>query len=178
MNYTLVRSARRSLAVQIKSDGRVIVRANYKTSLKTIENFLSAKSAWIEKHLAEIAGKPVLPEFTEEEMKGFIASAKAFLPSRVAYFANLIGVSFGKVTIRRARTLWGSCTVKGNLNFNCLLVCLPNDVCDYVIIHELCHRREMNHSQKFWALVSRYCPEYKTRRKWLNTFGAEYLGRL
>lgn len=178
MEYTLVRSARRSIAVQIKSDGRVIVRANYKTSLKSIENFLSAKSAWIKKHLAEIAVKPVLPKFTEEEINGFISLAKAFLPSKTAYFANLIGVSFGKVTIRRARTLWGSCTAKGNLNFNCLLVCVPSDVADYVIIHELCHRKQMNHSQKFWALVSQYCPEYKTRRKWLKTFGAEYLDRL
>lgn len=178
MEYTLVRSARRSLAVQIKPDGKVIVRANYRTSLQTIENFLSAKSAWIKKHLAEIAGKPALPKFTEEEIKNFIVSAKAVIPSRVAYFASVIGVSYGKTTIRRARTLWGSCTVKGNLNFNCLLVCLPNDVCDYVIIHELCHRKQMNHSPKFWALVSQYCPEYKTRRKWLKTFGAEYLGRL
>ena len=178
MEYTLVHSARRSLAVQIKSDGRVIVRANYRTPLKSIENFLSAKSAWIKKHLAEIAAKPNLPKFTDEEIKEFIASAKTVIPSKTAYFANLIGVSYGKVTIRRARTLWGSCTAKGNLNFNCLLAVVPDSVADYVIIHELCHRREMNHSQKFWAIVSQYCPEYKTRRKWLNTFGAEYLGRL
>ena len=178
MEYTLVRSARRSLAVQIKSDGRVVVRANYKTSLQTIENFLSAKSAWIKKHLAEIAEKSVLPKFTEKEIKGFIASSKAFLPSKVAYFANLIGVSYGNITIRRARTLWGSCTARGNLNFNCLLADIPESVADYVVIHELCHRREMSHSQKFWALVSQYCPEYKTCRKWLKTSGTEYLGRL
>lgn len=178
MEYTLVRSARRSIAIQIKSDGRVIVRANYRTSLNAIEKFLTAKSAWIKKHLAKIAEKPVLPKFTDKEIKGFISSAKAFLPSKVAYFANLIGVSYGKVTIRRARTLWGSCTAKGNLNFNCLLAIVPDSVADYVIIHELCHRKQMNHSQKFWAIVSQYCPEYKTRRKWLKTFGTEYLGRL
>lgn len=178
MEYTLVRSARRSLAVQIKRDGKVIVRANYRTSLKSIEKFLSAKSAWIKKHLAEIAEKSVLPKFTEKEIKGFISSAKAVIPSKVAYFSDLIGVSYGRVTIRRARTLWGSCTAKGNLNFNCLLAAVPDNVRDYVIIHELCHRKQMNHSRKFWALVSQYCPEYKTCRKWLKTFGAEYLGRL
>ena len=178
MEYTLIRSARRSLAVQIKPNGTVTVRANYKTSLKSIDNFLSAKSAWIKKHLDEINDKPILPKFTEKEIKGFISSAKTVIPPRIAYFAQIIGVKYGKITIRRARTLWGSCTASGNLNFNCLLVCMPQSVADYIIIHELCHRKQMNHSQRFWATVSAYCPEYKTSKKWLKAFGAEYLGRL
>ena len=178
MEYTVIRSARRSLAIQITRDGKVIVRANYKTSLKSIENFLSAKSAWIKKHLFEIENRKVLPKFTEKEIKELTASAREIVFLKTARFAEEIGVNYGRITIRKARTLWGSCTIKGNLNFNCLLAILPQEVADYIIIHELCHRKEMNHSEKFWAQVSKYCPDYKKRRKWLNTFGAEYLGRL
>ena len=178
MEYTLIRSARRTLAVQIKRNGQVIVRANYRTSLKSIENFLSAKSAWIKKHLAEMTNNSVLPKFTEEEIREFIASAKSAVPKKTAYFSKIIGVDYGRITIRRARTLWGSCTAKGNLNFNCLLAAVPENVADYVIIHELCHRKQMNHSQAFWRAVEQYCPEYKKCRKWLKTFGEELLVRL
>ena len=178
MEYTLVRTARRTLAVQITRDGRVVVRANYRTPLNSIEKFLSEKFAWIKRHLAAICNKSVLPKFTEEEIKGFIDSAKELVPQKTAYFSKVIGVNYGRITIRREKTIWGSCTAKGNLNFNCLLALLPDSVADYVIIHELCHRKHMNHSQAFWRTVERYCPEYKTCRKWLKTFGEELLLRL
>ena len=178
MEYELIRSARRTLAAEIKPDGRVIVRANYKTADKTIEKFLSEKSRWIEKHLKKINANPRKNKFSEEEIKGFILSAKAQIPEKAARFAVIIGVNYGKITVRRARTLWGSCTAKGNLNFNCLLACVPQEVCDYVIIHELCHRKQMNHSQAFWRTVERFCPDYKVCRKWLKEFGSDYLLRI
>ncbi len=178
MEYTVIRSARRSLAIQIKRDGKVIVRANYKTSLKSIEKFLSAKSAWIKKHLSEIEKREVLPKFTDKEINDFIQAAKRIIPEKSARFAAALGVSYGRITIRREKTVWGSCTARGNLNFNCLLAAVPPEILDYVVIHELCHRKEMNHSKKFWAIVASVCPEYKERRRWLKTEGEKYLIRL
>ncbi len=90
------------------------------------------------------------------------------IPARVKEYAEIIGVSYGRITIRNQKTRWGSCSSKGNLNFNCQLMRLPEELRDYVIIHELCHRKEMNHSAKFWSEVEKYCPDYKALRKKLK----------
>ena len=100
------------------------------------------------------------------------------LTERVRYFADLLGVSYGRLTIRSQRTRWGSCSAKGNLNFNCLLMLCPEDVRNYVVIHELCHRRHLNHSADFWAEVEKYCPDYRIHRKWLKDNGASIIARL
>lgn len=174
----MIRTARRTLAVQIKPDGNVVVRVPLNVSEKRINAFLAEKSEWINGHLAKISATVKQPKFSESEIKGFIAAAKRILPERTAHFAAITGVTYGRITIRRARTLWGSCTAKGNLNFNCLLAAVPDGIRDYVIVHELCHRKQMNHSRKFWAAVAEYCPEYKACRKWLKECGAEYLSRI
>ncbi|MBP5466480.1 MAG: M48 family metallopeptidase [Clostridia bacterium] len=178
MEYTLKRSARRSIAVQIKSDGSVIVRVNYSTPLYKIEKFLSEKSEWIAKHVAKVRSACRAPEFTKSEIKEFTGKAKSELPERVAYFAQIIGVSYGKITVKKMRTVWGSCSARGNLNFNCLIAAIPQEIADYIIVHELCHRREMNHSSAFWRTVEKYLPDYKACRKWLKTDGAQYLARI
>ena len=94
------------------------------------------------------------------------------------YYAPLIGVTYNRISIRAQRTLWGSCTADGNLNFNCLLVLLPERVMRYVVVHELCHRKEMNHSKRFWSEVSKILPDYKELRKQLKDNGNIYLERL
>ena len=94
-----------------------------------------------------------------------------YIPGAVYDLAREMGVGYRRVSIRCQKTLWGSCTAKGNLSFNCLLMLLPEEVIRYVIIHELCHLREMNHSQKFWAEVQKYCPDYRRLRKQLKTEG-------
>ena len=86
-----------------------------------------------------------------------------------------VGVTYGRITIRNQRTRWGSCSAKGNLNFNCLLMKAPPEVLDYVVVHELCHRLEMNHSPRFWAQVERVLPDYKVSRKWLREHGNELM---
>ena len=86
--------------------------------------------------------------------------AYTHIPERVRHYAPLVGVSFGRITIRNQRSLWGSCSAKGNLNFNCLLMLTPPEVIDSVIVHELCHRKEMNHSKAFYAEVRRVFPDY------------------
>ena len=106
-----------------------------------------------------------------------IHSAKD-LPERAARFAPLVGAGYGRITIRAQRTRWGSCSGKGNLNFNCLLMLAPEAVRDYVVVHELCHRKEMNHSQRFWQEVEALLPDYRTPRKWLKDNGSALIARL
>ena len=99
-------------------------------------------------------------------------------PKRVKYFAELMGVEYGGITIRNQKTRWGSCSGKKNLNFNCLLMLTPDDVKDYVVVHELCHLIEMNHSPRFWAEVERILPDFKKSRLWLKRNGGAIIGRM
>ena len=100
------------------------------------------------------------------------------IPKRVKYFAPIVGVTYGRITIRNQKTRWGSCSAKGNLNFNCLLMLTPPKVLDYVVIHELCHRKEMNHSKSFWAEVEKVMPDYKEAVRWLKEEGRLIMQRL
>ena len=99
--------------------------------------------------------------------------AKKVIPEKVAYYARLMNVTYGRISIRKQKTRWGSCSNKGNLNFNCLLMMMPPEVLDYVIVHELSHRLEMNHSKRFWAQVEKVIPDYKTQKTWLKEHGIE-----
>ena len=109
-------------------------------------------------------------KFTEAEITELKKQARKYIPVRVAYYAAQIPVSYGRIAIRCQKTRWGSCSQKGNLNFNCLLMKLPPEIIDYVVVHELCHRLQMNHSRQFWAEVEKILPDYRKRRKWLKEF--------
>jgi predicted metal-dependent hydrolase len=110
------------------------------------------------------------------EHKALVKEAKSWFVDRTAYFAPLLGVTYGSVTIRTQKTRWGSCTGKGDLNFNCLLMLAPEEVRDYVVVHGLCHRKHMDHSSAFWAEVERVCPDCKLYRRWLKDNGAALMG--
>lgn len=176
MEYRLIRSSRRTLAIQIMPDGEVIVRSPMRMPQAEIDRFVAEKRSWIEKHLPrETAASE---KFTEEELHELARRALEVIPDRVRYFAPLVGVTCGNITIRNQRTRWGSCSGRGNLNFNCLLMLVPAAVLDYVVVHELCHRKELNHSPRFWAEVERILPDYRDRRRWLKENGQSLIGRL
>ena len=114
--------------------------------------------------------KSVTPEITE-----LTAKAKVELPVIVKKYADLMGITYNRITIRHQKTRWGSCTKTGNLSFNCLILKMPETVRDYVIVHELAHRKELNHSTKFWTIVAEYCPWYKDSKQWLKENGSRLL---
>ena len=173
--YTLVRSKRKTLSIQITPTGEVFLRCPNRMSGREAEAFLLSKRSWIEKHLSAIT--PVTP-LTADELDWLMDAAKEDLPPRVARLAAQMGIFYDRITVRSQHTRWGSCSAKGNLNFNCLLLLCPEEVRDYVVIHELCHRKEMNHSAAFWAEVEQFCPDYRASRQWLKQNGAALLGRL
>lgn len=175
--YRLIRSNRKSVAIQITPDGQVAVRCPLGMRQEVIQKFVMSKADWIRNHLPS-QDAPVLPPFTSEEIHAMADAALKVIPQRVAHFAPLVGVDYGRVTIRNQRSKWGSCSSKGNLNFNCLLMLTPPEVLDYIVVHELCHRLELNHSPRFWEQVERVLPDYKAREQWLNNNGARLICRL
>lgn len=173
ISYTLIRSQRKTVALQITPNG-LVVRAPQQMSAAKIQEFVKAHADWIQKHL------PAAPcaKLSETEKAALKLQAQREIPPRVAAWAKKIGVSYGKITIRFQSTRWGSCSAAGNLNFNALLLLAPPEVLDSVLVHELCHRREMNHSPAFYREVLRVMPDYPERHQWLKHHGAELMGRL
>jgi predicted metal-dependent hydrolase len=102
-------------------------------------------------------------------------TAEKLIRDKVAKASDRLGLTYRRIALKEMRTRWGSCSVKGNLNFNWKLVLMPEPVIDYVVIHELTHLKEMNHGKKFWALVEKECPDWRERRKWLTKNGREYV---
>ena len=181
IKYTIVRSSRKTVAIQVKPDG-VVVRAPYRVSEKEILDIVESKQEWILKHMSLLENRleeqaSVTP-FTADEIYALADQALKIIPEKVRHYASLIGVDYGRITIRNQKSRWGSCSGKGNLNFNCLLMLCPDEVIDSVVVHELCHRKEMNHSAKFWAQVERVIPDWKQRRKWLKDNGNSLISRL
>lgn len=184
MKVTVIRSNRKTVAIQVNSDLSVTVRAPRSASEKDIEEILKKKEAWISKHIEKIKKTKERLEaestekLTREKVIALAEEALKVIPERVEYFAKVIGVTYGKITIRNQKTRWGSCSSKGNLNFNCLVILTPLEVIDYVVVHELCHRKEMNHSKAFWAEVEKVLPNYKEQVKWLKENGGQIIGRM
>ena len=179
MNIEIRRSNRKTMALEVTLDARVIVRAPFRMPQTEIERFVKEKAAWIEKSLEKVYQKNaecvVQPKLTREDIDRLADRSREVLPRKVAYYAEKIGVTYGRITIRHQKTRWGSCSGKGNLNFNCLLMLTPEEIQDYVVVHELCHRKEMNHSDRFWREVARILPDYKERRKWLKENGGRIM---
>lgn len=176
------RSRRRSIVLSVNSKAEVILKVPYRTTNAEIKRILFERQDWIRTHVARVrsarASADTLAPLTAEELRQLSHQAAQYIPPRVAMYAERVGVSYGRITIRHQRTRWGSCSTKGNLNFNCLLMLTPPEVTDYVIVHELCHRKEMNHSTRFWALVASLLPDYTEQKRWLREHGGVIIGRL
>ena len=179
--YKVIRSARRTLALQLTPEG-LIVRAPQRTSEKEIERFVASHADWIKKNAAKLETAKTelanIPKLTPEELRALAQRAVQYIPARVEYYAQLMGVSYGRITIRSQKTKWGSCTAQGNLNFNCMLMLTPPEVIDCIVVHELAHRKEMNHSARFYAEVQKAFPAYNEWNGWLKEHGTALLQKL
>lgn len=180
----IIRSRRKTISIQIDEKLRITVRAPLRMPDAAVQNFIKERSGWIEKHLQKMRDRQeemrVEPGeiLTVEQLRALAGEAVDYIPGRVSFYAQRIGVDYGRITIRNQKSRWGSCSGEGNLNFNCLLMLTPPEIIDYVVVHELCHRLEMNHSRYFWEEVERVMPDYKSRRKWLKDNGERIMRRM
>ena len=186
MDIVVIRSDRRSFAIEIGMDKKIKVRVPRRAGKAQIEEMLKAKHDWILKTLDKIEQRNTAEarEYAEakplssEEIKKLKKEARERLTELTEYWAGRMGISYGRISIRGQKTRWGSCSSKGNLNYNYLLVLCPDEVAEYVVIHELCHRIHMNHSKRFWEKIEEFCPNYRQARKWLKQNGNSLIARL
>lgn len=223
MEYRLVRSRRKTIAITFDENARLVVKAPYWLDDERIRGFVEAKGEWIKATQTRLLavrqknfqGRPKLetgdrlPYLGGEKVLTVVRDARArvkvvkagdriimWIPyeadyelrrmhlerwyrseaayifdKRAAKYARIIGVTYHQIHIKDQKSRWGSCSGKGNLNFNWRLVMAPGEVLDYVVIHELCHLVHMNHSPEFWELVERSCPSYAKQKRWLKANG-------
>ena len=169
-DYIITRSKRKTLAIHVTKDAAVEVKAPLKMPAADIDKFILQKQAWIEKTIKKVKERKesavTLSKEQEQELKN---KAQKVIPERVAYYSKIMGVSPTAVKIGDAKTRWGSCNAKNGLNFSWWLMLGDMDVINYVVIHELSHIKEHNHSKRFWAVVESMLPNYKELRKKLKT---------
>lgn len=159
-----------------------MVRAPLKIAEKEIYKFIEEKQGWIDGALSRAQerakAREDMPELFSKDLRELTIKARKVIPDKVKAYADKMNVTYEKITIRHQKSRWGSCSTKGNLNFNCLLMLTPDEVVDYVVVHELSHRIHMNHSKEFWQEVEKILPDYKKRRKWLKDNGNAIIDRV
>ena len=168
MEYEIIRSKRRTMCLQIKLDGSVVVRAPLKMSEKSIKDFVLKHSDWIEKKQELVKNAHIPEDFDKNEKKELKKRAKEIIEPILEYYSNKMGVSYERFSINSAKTRFGSCSSKKTLNFSYRLVLYPYEAIEYVCVHELAHLKEMNHSKKFWQIVEGELPDYKARKQLLK----------
>lgn len=168
MEYEVIYSDRRTLALSVK-EGKLIVRAPRRTPDFKIKEAILAHSDWIQKHISEQAEKAKNhPEPTPEREAEMRRDARKILTAKTAYFAEKMGLKYGRISITGAKTRFGACSSKGNISYSFRLMSYPEEAIDYVVVHELSHLVEMNHSPRFYKVVESVLPDYKERRKLLK----------
>lgn len=172
----VVRSRRKTLGLEVKKDLEVYARIPENISDKELKEFVRKNADWIcrtYQELREAAEKrqyTARPLPTEEEKQEILDK----IVRCVHHYERIMGLYGNRITVKNQKTRWGSCSSKRNLNFNYKLAYMPQEILDYVVVHELAHLRHMNHSREFWALVEQYIPDYRARRGWLKEHGQEY----
>ena len=173
----IIRSKRKTLGLEVKYDGTVNARVPMRAPREIIERFIREHEAWIIRKRQEwsLAGNnqdDVAGEFGERKKRGANAvdpskilppvetkegkaKIRQYIERQVEYYAKIVGVTYGRISMRNQKTRWGSCSSQGNLNFNNRLLFVPEELVDYVVVHELAHRKEMNHSNAFWNVVEK-----------------------
>lgn len=186
MDYIIKKNRRsKNLRIIVHQDGRVVVTAPMRAPLYLVKKFVESRKEWIEERVQNFRKKKIEEENENEKLglpkkmtraeqmkdyKMYKESARVFAEKRIVELNKFYNFEYGKISIRNQSTRWGSCSRKKNLNFNYKIVKLPIHMADYIIVHELCHLKEMNHSPNFWALVAQQIPDYKNCLKRIKFF--------
>lgn len=161
------RRGARGIRISVGGDGEVVVTKPRYVPVIVASKVVEGKATWVLEQIEKIKNKPkkILAHYGMKDFKEKKAGAYKLVESRVEYFNKFYGFDVKSIKIRNQKTRWGSCSRTGNLNFNFKILFLPEHLCDYIIVHELCHLAEMNHSKAFWSLVGEQVPDYKARRQ-------------
>ena len=171
----LQRNNRKTLALTITQEGSLQIKAPLQMKEKDIERFIGQRRFWIYKQTKRVLKENENRVFrSEEEIQGLREQARKVLTERTNYYKEMLNVDYQRIRIGNQKTRWGSCSSRGTISYNWHLVLMPERIIDYVVVHELCHLVEMNHSPAFWKKVSEILPDYEDRRKWLKENGGHY----
>lgn len=169
MDYRIIYSDRKTLSIEVTAEAEIVVRSPRSVSKRKIEKILFEKKNWLEKAVEKqklrMKSRKI---YTEAEIDALRQKALQIIPKKVEYYSRIIGVSPVSVKITAAKTRFGSCSGKNSLCFSLYLADYPDEAVDYVVVHELCHILEHNHSKRFWKAVEKYLPDYKTRQQLLK----------
>jgi predicted metal-dependent hydrolase len=171
MEYKTTFTARRTVGIYVHKDGLVEVKCPKHTSKAIIENIIAKKKDWIEKaqkRLSERKENDYKTTITESERLKFVEKANSVIPQRVEYYSKIMQVIPAKVKISSAKSYWGSCSGKNVISFSWRIIMASDKTIDYVVVHELSHIKQHNHSKKFWAEVEKIIPKYKDCKKELR----------
>lgn len=158
------------LRVTVLSTGLVrLTKPKYISDAQAII-FAEENAGWIMERYKKIRDNIVSPEEAERHYKKYKEEARKLIASKASHWNRFYGFEYGDIRIKKPRTMWGSCSSKGNLNFNYRLIFLPEELIDYIVVHELCHLKEMNHSKKFWDLVAKTMPNHRELRRRLKEY--------
>lgn len=170
--YRLIRSDRRSISASVATDGTLLVRIPKYMTNREAKRFLTDNEVRITALITrENNRRAALPVYRDEEIPLLTEKALAVLPQKLEYYAQKMGVRPAKCTITAAKKRFGSCNSKGNICFSCFLMLFPDEAIDYVIVHELAHLTELNHSHRFYEIIEKTLPDYKAREALLKGLG-------
>lgn len=183
MDYIVKRSDRRTVSVTVDDDGRIIVKAGRGMSRAAVDRFVESSAPFIARRLREIeavdkAAESMGGAYTGQQISDMKARARVFFTEKASLYADLLGVSFSGISVKTQTTLWGSCSAKGILSFNCLLMDAPLFVAASVAAHEVCHLRHRDHGKAFYSELRSVFPEYDKAQKWLRLNGRVLMRRL
>jgi len=174
ISYTLRKSKRaRRMRLAVYCDGSVVVTTPFDLQESTAERFIREKSQWLFNKIAffEQFKGHAIARYSQDDYLKYKDDAYALAVDRVNFFNKIYKFSYNQINIKNQKTRWGSCSKKGNINFNYKIALLPQRLFDYIIVHELCHLREFNHSRKFWRLVEKSISDYLEIRNELKKSG-------
>ena len=166
--YEILRSSRRTISLEVRPDGRVLIRAPRAMPKKEIDAFAAKHADWLERAKKRVEERSAFHDMTDRRKNELTAAARDYLPKRTAHWAEIMGVSPAGVRITDAKTRFGSCSPKNRICYSFRLMAYPPEAVDYVIVHELAHILQKNHSPRFYAEVQKILPDWRERKKLLE----------